>query len=99
MRVELPDQLAAQLLADQPDWTPARIAEAMTGGEERVVKLREPVPVYLGYWTAWADADGVHFAGDVYRIDGRQTRLVAERAARRRAVERSSGIPGRRAVP
>jgi murein L,D-transpeptidase YcbB/YkuD len=54
----------------------------MHGGEETTVKLSNPLPVYLGYWTAWAAADGVHFTGDVYGHDTRQVTLLAQRAAR-----------------
>jgi murein L,D-transpeptidase YcbB/YkuD len=82
VRVEDPTKLAEYLLKDQPDWTRDRIAEAMQAGEERTVKLQAPIPVYLGYWTASATPEGVRFTGDVYGIDARQSKLVAERTMR-----------------
>ncbi len=82
VRVQDPVSLAQYLLRDQPEWTKERIDEAMHGGEETTVKLSNPLPVYLGYWTAWAAADGVHFTGDVYGHDTRQVTLLAQRAAR-----------------
>jgi murein L,D-transpeptidase YcbB/YkuD len=82
VRVEDPVKLAEYLLRDQDDWPKEKIAEAMQAGQERTVKLTDPLPVYLGYWTAWATADGVRFTGDVYGIDNRQLKLVAERAMR-----------------
>jgi hypothetical protein len=50
----------------------------MHAGQERTVKLRSPIPVYLGYWTARVSADGiVQFRGDLYGIDARQRTLLA----------------------
>ncbi len=83
VRVEQPEALAQYVLADQPSWTPEKIQTAMHGDEETTVKLREPIPVYLGYWTARVSPDGVlQFRSDVYGVDGRQTQLLAERVTR-----------------
>ena len=82
VRVENPEALARYLLRDQPEWTDTRIVEAMHAGEEKHVKLKQAIPVYLGYWTVTAAADGVHFRNDVYGIDRRQAALVAERTGR-----------------
>jgi murein L,D-transpeptidase YcbB/YkuD len=85
VRLEQPVALAQYLLRDQPEWTKERVEEAMHAGEERHVKLKEPIPVYLGYWTARVSADGiVQFRKDVYDIDTRQRRLLADRLARQR---------------
>ena len=85
VRLEQPMALAEYVLRDQPEWTVERIEEAMHAGEERHVKLKEPLPVYLGYWTARVSSDGVlQFRKDIYSIDERQRRLVADRLARLR---------------
>jgi murein L,D-transpeptidase YcbB/YkuD len=85
VRLEQPMALAEYVLRDQPEWTRERIEEAMHAGEERHVKLKTPIPVYLGYWTARVSADGIlQFRKDIYRIDARQTGLVADRLARMR---------------
>src|SRR4051794_9796857 len=83
VRLEQPEKLAEYVLRDQPDWTPDRISEAMHAGSEEVVKLKTPIPVYLGYWTARVAADGgVEFRKDVYGIDARQSVKLAERLER-----------------
>lgn len=83
VRLEQPEKLAAYVLRDQPEWTPERITEAMHGGEERTVKLKQPLPVYLGYWTASVTSDRlVQFRKDVYGIDSRLTTKLAERLGR-----------------
>ena len=85
VRVEDPVALAQYVLRDQPEWTPERIREAMHAGDEKHVKLKAPIPVYLGYWTARVRPDNtVQFRNDVYEIDGRQHALLADRLERLR---------------
>lgn len=70
IRVQDPLELAEYLLADQPEWTRARMDQVIAGGVERSVRLTQGVPVHLLYWTAWADEDGVvHFRDDIYGRD------------------------------
>ena len=85
VRLEQPQVLAEYVLRDQPEWTKERIEEAMRAGEEQHVKLKNPLPVYLGYWTARVSADGIlQFRKDIYGIDARQTGLLADRLSRLR---------------
>ncbi|HYN06446.1 MAG TPA: L,D-transpeptidase family protein [Vicinamibacterales bacterium] len=73
VRVEEPTALAKYVLRDQTDWTEPRIHTAMNAGVEKLVKLREPIPVHIVYFTAWVDdAGGIHFQPDVYGYDKRQ---------------------------
>jgi murein L,D-transpeptidase YcbB/YkuD len=77
VRLEQPEQLAQYVLADQPEWTPERIREAMHSGQEKTVKLTGPLPVFLGYWTARISADGIlQFRDDLYGVDARQLSLL-----------------------
>ena len=86
VRLEEPAKLAQYVLADQPDWTPERIDAAMHAPEERSVKLRKALPVYLGYWTARVSADGIlQFRDDLYGIDARQTTMLEQAVERLRA--------------
>jgi L,D-transpeptidase YcbB len=96
VRVEQPMALAQYVLQDQPDWTKERIDEAMHAQEERTVKLRAAIPVYLGYWTARVSSDGVmQFRKDVYGIDARLKALLAERLGRlRRTAAAAMAVNG-----
>ena len=86
VRLEQPEKLAQYVLADQPEWTPDQIEAAMHGGQEKTVKLKAPIPVYLGYWTARTSADGLlQFRDDLYGIDGRQTTLLQSTIEKRKA--------------
>lgn len=83
VRVEDPMALAKYVLRDQPEWTTEAINAAMHSGKEKSVSLKEPIPVYLGYWTAHVDeADILHFRADVYGIDADQDRRLTERKNR-----------------
>jgi murein L,D-transpeptidase YcbB/YkuD len=83
VRVEKPEELATYLLRDQPEWTIERIRAAMRAGSERHVKLKTPVPVYLGYWTASVSPDGLaQFRKDIYGIDGRLSAMIDDRLRR-----------------
>ena len=80
--MEQPEALAEYLLKDRPEWTRERIVEAMHAGNERTVKLREPVPVYIGYWTVDITPEGqATFLPDVYGLDARQAAVLSEAAA------------------
>lgn len=70
VRIEKPTMLASYLLRGQPEWTDAKIDEAMHASKERYVALKTKVPIHLIYWTAWGDSDGkVQFRDDVYGYD------------------------------
>jgi murein L,D-transpeptidase YcbB/YkuD len=91
VRLEHPEKLAEYVLRDQPEWTPDRISEAMHSGAEQIVKLKTPLPVYLGYWTARVAADGVvQFRKDVYGIDDRQATTLGDRLERLRQSTRAA---------
>ena len=77
VRLEKPEALARWVLGGLSGWSPARIATAMRAGRESTVSLPEPIPVSIGYFTVWADADGtVRFLADVYRHDAGQAPLL-----------------------
>ncbi|WP_158728600.1 MULTISPECIES: murein L,D-transpeptidase [unclassified Flavobacterium] len=70
IRVAKPRQLAAAIMKDDPKWNPEKISAAMDAGDEKWYTLKNKIPVYIGYFTAWVDPDGViHFYEDVYERD------------------------------
>ena len=70
IRVERPQDLATQLLLEDPAWTPERISEAMNGSSEQTVNLPRAIPVYLYYLTAWVDDAGeLQLREDIYERD------------------------------
>jgi murein L,D-transpeptidase YcbB/YkuD len=73
VRVENPVGLAQYVLRDQPQWTIDRISDAMNAAQEQAIPLKTHLPVHIGYWTAWVNADGsVTYTDDPYRLDEKQ---------------------------
>ena len=70
IRIERADDLAEYLLTDSPRWHREQIEEALASGKAHFVRLSQPVPVYLTYFTAWVDEDGVlQLRDDIYGED------------------------------
>lgn len=70
IRLEEPEKMANYLLRNNSEWTASRISQAMNSGEEKYVKLKDPVPVFISYYTAWVDEQGrMNFREDIYDHD------------------------------
>lgn len=77
IRVQKPLELAQTILEDDQHWTPAKVDSVMHGGKETWYTLKEKIPVYIGYFTAWVDDEGqIHFYDDVYKRDKRLAQLI-----------------------
>ena len=80
IRVEEPLQLAKFVLADAPEWTEARIEEAMRRGRSATLRLDEPLPVIIAYRTTIVRDGRVHFLPDIYGLDARLEEALQQRA-------------------
>jgi murein L,D-transpeptidase YcbB/YkuD len=70
IRVEKPLDLALALLKDDPVWPPERVVQGIAEGATQRINLMRPVPVFLLYWTAFVDQEGVvNFRDDLYHWD------------------------------
>ncbi len=70
IRVRDPGRLAAFVLEDRPEWTPARIRDAMAAGKLVSVPLARPIPVIVFYSTVdVGDAGSIRFLPDIYGYD------------------------------
>jgi murein L,D-transpeptidase YcbB/YkuD len=71
IRIEKPLELAEYVLRGSEKWTRNTIDAALIKRKEQTVWLPESIPVYIQYWTAWVDADGMlQFRDDIYGYDG-----------------------------
>lgn len=70
IRLAEPQKMAEWLLRDDPNWPSSKIVQAMNGTTETPVKLKNPIPVFILYYTAWVDSNGeLNFRDDVYAHD------------------------------
>jgi murein L,D-transpeptidase YcbB/YkuD len=95
VRVERALELAARLLGDQPLGAPGALERAIARGAARRLRLTEPVPVHLVYFTAFVRDGELHWAADPYDHDPRLGQALARRAGRRPGPARPA--PGARA--
>lgn len=70
IRLSDPVKMANYLLKDDPAWPPEKIEAAMNSGNEKFVKIKKPIPVFITYYTAWVDETGLlNFRDDIYKRD------------------------------
>lgn len=70
VRVEHPFVLADLLLSGAPGWSPQVRDGILSSGRTTRIDLTRPMPIVLGYFTAWRDAAGLlQFRDDIYGRD------------------------------
>ncbi len=70
IRLSEPVKMAEYILRDNKEWTPEKMAQAMNAGVEKFVKVKDPIPVLITYYTAWVDETGLlSFREDIYNHD------------------------------
>jgi|688.fasta_scaffold06873_5 murein L,D-transpeptidase YcbB/YkuD len=80
IRVAKPRELAISILADDPNWNPEKIDLAMNAGKEQSYTLKKTLPVYIGYFTAWVDQEGLlNFRKDIYSRDDKLADLIRKK--------------------
>jgi murein L,D-transpeptidase YcbB/YkuD len=77
IRLREPVKLAEYLLINQPQWTGEKIDSAMNSGKEKYVRVKDPVPVLIYYYTAWVnDHKQLQFREDIYGHDARMAKKL-----------------------
>jgi len=70
IRVEKARDLAVAIMKNDYRWSEMQTDAAMNSGKENAYPLQNKIPVYIAYFTAWADAQGqVSFYPDIYDRD------------------------------
>ena len=63
-------KMATYLLRNEPGWDSTKIDEAINANQQQVVKLKNTAEVFITYYTAWVDDNGLlNFRPDVYGHD------------------------------
>jgi murein L,D-transpeptidase YcbB/YkuD len=77
VRVEKARDLAVAITKKDGNWTESKVDAAMNAGSEKVYRLKNKIPVYIVYFTAWADENGnVAFFDDIYKRDDRLATML-----------------------
>jgi L,D-transpeptidase YcbB len=72
IRLGEPRKLAEFLLRHDSTWTKDKIEKGMNADKEKYITLPKPIPVFIGYFTAWVDSEGMlNFRDDVYGHDAK----------------------------
>ncbi|OYQ35664.1 L,D-transpeptidase [Flavobacterium cyanobacteriorum] len=77
VRVEKARELAIAITKNDGGWNAKKVDHAMNSGKENSYILKKKIPVYIAYFTAWADDKGsVAFFEDVYERDNRLAAML-----------------------
>lgn len=75
MRIRNPLKMAEVILSHDAGWSMGAIERAVSSGANQTVQLKQPIPVHITYFTAWAGEDGeIRYFGDLY---GHDSRMIA----------------------
>ena len=70
IRLERPLDLARLIVAKATNHSTSSLQAMLNTSSEKWINLKRPIPVYITYFTAWADEDGtLNFHHDVYGHD------------------------------
>lgn len=70
IRISEPKKFAEYLLKDDKNWTDSKVDSAMHLTKEKWVTIKKAIPVFIVYFTAWVDKDGLlNFRKDIYGHD------------------------------
>jgi murein L,D-transpeptidase YcbB/YkuD len=68
VRLERPFELVEYFIQESPTLTHEEINKKLSSGETQYIRIRNPIPIFITYITAWVDENGrTHFREDVYK--------------------------------
>lgn len=73
IRLENPYHLVEYFIKQSPNLTHEEVIEQLGSGKTKYINIRNPIPIYITYITAWVDKNGfTHFREDIYQRDSGQ---------------------------
>jgi L,D-transpeptidase YcbB len=77
IRIEKPIELATYLLRNDTSLSENKLLAQIDSAKEKTVTLPVPIKVYICYWTAWEDKEGlINFRKDIYQYDKELEKLM-----------------------
>jgi murein L,D-transpeptidase YcbB/YkuD len=79
MRIENARELAVFILNREAGWSEEKINRTIQYGKEKIVVLKNSIPVNITYLTSWVDEfDDIQFRNDVYGYDKKLMQLLKQ---------------------
>jgi murein L,D-transpeptidase YcbB/YkuD len=69
IRVDQPSTLAEHVLLETEGWDKEKIDAEIATGITRTIALKEPLPVWISYWTVFSEDGQLNFRNDIYNRD------------------------------
>ncbi|MCY4045081.1 MAG: L,D-transpeptidase family protein [Cellvibrionales bacterium] len=76
IRIEHPLELSLMLLSEDQGFTLSRQDDILATGKTTDIYLKKPIDVFVMYWTAAPEEDGMHFYDDIYHRDQQLIELL-----------------------
>jgi murein L,D-transpeptidase YcbB/YkuD len=77
IRLSQPEKMADYIFRNTRDMDSTRIRELMDAGEEKKIAVHPAIPVFIVYFTAWVDHNGLlNFRPDVYGHDAKLAKEI-----------------------
>ena len=77
IRIEEPLKLAEYLLRNDTNYSAESIKRIIDTGKEKYIRLKPRIPIFIAYFTAWVDREGIlNFRDDVYHHDEKMTKFL-----------------------
>jgi murein L,D-transpeptidase YcbB/YkuD len=71
------ERLANYIFRNNLVFTSDSITKLMNAGEEKTIRLVNPIPVFICYFTSWIDHNGVlNFRKDIYEHDAKLAKEI-----------------------
>ena len=72
IRLEDAKKLALYLLRNDSNWNEVKLSKTIENNKEIFIKLIQPMPIYVKYFTAWVDENGeLQLRKDIYQLDSK----------------------------
>jgi L,D-transpeptidase YcbB len=77
IRLSEPMKMAEYLIGDNTDWPREKIDSLLSTDVEKYIRVKQPVPVLIAYYTTWVNhVGGVEFRDDIYNHDKKMSRKL-----------------------
>lgn len=79
IRMKDPERMAHFIMKQRPGWSQDRHDRILASAEKTDLYIRDPIPVYILYYTAWLDSSGrIIYGQDLYDFDRNLIKMLRD---------------------